>query len=100
MLITTDYVPTVDEVRFPRKNIHFPTQEDNPLGAWAWKCEVKDTQYVKGSGGLLEGKTIALKDCIALKGVPFLLGTEFFTNFTPVRPDPSLQDSMLRETEH
>lgn len=68
--------------RFPRENVHFPDKEDNPLGAWAWRCTVKD-KHAK-SGGLLEGKTVALKDCIALAGVPFLLGTEMIRNYTPV----------------
>lgn len=35
------------------------------------------------TGGKLEGKTFALKDNIALKGVPMLLGTNFIQNFTP-----------------
>jgi amidase len=77
---TTDYVPSVDEDRFPRENIHFPDRAQNSHGAWAWKCAVFDKH---GAGGKLEGKTFALKDNIALKGVPMLLGTNFIAEFTP-----------------
>jgi len=78
--IALDYVPTVDETRFPRKDIHFPDQAHNSHGAWAWKCNVADERKI---GGKLEGKTFALKDNIALKGVPMLLGTNFIKDFTP-----------------
>lgn len=70
----------MDEKRFPRKEIHFPDQAQNPHGAWAWKCTVVDE---RGESGKLKGKTFALKDNIALKGVPMLLGTNFIQNFTP-----------------
>ena len=56
-----DYVPVVDEDRYPRVNIHRPEGEENQWNAWAWKATVKD---VKGSGGelrLLEGRTVCLK---------------------------------------
>lgn len=76
----TDYVPGVDEDRFPRKDIHFPNQAQNSHGAWAWKCTVVDQH---ANEGRLNGKTFALKDNIALKGVPMLLGTNFIQNFTP-----------------
>jgi amidase len=77
---STDYIPSVDEDRFPRENIHFPDRAQNSHGAWAWKCTVFDKH---GTGGKLEGKTFALKDNIALKGVPMLLGTNFIQAFTP-----------------
>jgi amidase len=70
----------VDEDRFPRENVHFPDRAQNSHGAWAWKCTVVDKH---GTGGKLDGKTFALKDNIALKGVPMLLGTNFIQDFTP-----------------
>lgn len=77
-----DYVPDVDMKRFPRENIRFPTPEENPLGAWAWKCDIRDT-ITKESPGLLEGKTVAIKDNIAIKDVPMLMGTDFVKNYVP-----------------
>lgn len=76
----TDYVPTVDEHRFPRKAIQFPDPADNTHGAWAWKCTVVDENQ---NDGKLAGKTFALKDNVALKGVPMLLGTNFIQDFIP-----------------
>jgi Asp-tRNA(Asn)/Glu-tRNA(Gln) amidotransferase A subunit family amidase len=34
--------------------------------------------------GLLQGKTIAMKDNIAVKDVPMLMGSDFVRDFTPV----------------
>jgi amidase len=73
-----DYVPPVNEERFSRDNVHFPKESENPNGAWAWKCTIVDT---KAKGGKLEGKTFALKDNIAVKGVPMLLGTNFIKGY-------------------
>ena len=41
---------------------HFPTISENPYGAWAWKCSIKERDQ-----GLLAGKKIAVKDnvCVA-----------------------------------
>jgi amidase len=55
-----DYIPEVDEERFPRENVHRPEGEANAENAWAWKCEIKDATD-KSKGGLLEGKTVNLK---------------------------------------
>lgn len=78
----TDYVPGVDLKRFPRQNIRFPQPEENPLGAWAWQCDIEDKQK-NSSSGLLEGKTIAVKDNIAIKDVPMLMGTDFVKKYVP-----------------
>lgn len=55
-----DYIPEVDEERFPRKNVHRPDGEANAENAWAWKCEIRDATD-QSKGGLLSGKTINLK---------------------------------------
>ncbi|KAL4805339.1 amidase signature domain-containing protein [Aspergillus unguis] len=77
-----DYIPEVNEARFPRKNIHFPSPEDNPLNAWAWKCEIQD-QTPPSTPGLLAGRTLVIKDSIAVKGVPMLMGTDMVSGYTP-----------------
>lgn len=63
--------------------MEFPDGSENVLNAWAWKCHIEDKR--KTPGGLLDGKTIALKDNIAVKDVPMLLGTDFIKDFVPVR---------------
>ncbi|WWC57819.1 uncharacterized protein I303_100354 [Kwoniella dejecticola CBS 10117] len=77
-----DYVPPVNEDRYPRKNIRKPEGEENKYNAWAWKVDLEDAQKKSGKG-LLEGKTICLKDTVAVKGVPCLVGTEAIENWTP-----------------
>jgi amidase len=73
-------VPKVDAHRFPREDIHFPEEDNNSHGAWAWKCSIVDKQ---AKGGKLHGKTFALKDNIAVKDVPMLLGTNFIKDYVP-----------------
>ncbi|RSH80101.1 hypothetical protein EHS25_007303 [Saitozyma podzolica] len=75
-----DYVPDVDENRFPRQEVHRATAAENVANAWAWKCVIKDT---KPNHGLLAGRTICLKDTIAVKGVPCLLGTDMIKDWVP-----------------
>jgi amidase len=75
-----DYHPPTDLGRFPRNNLKRPTLEENVLGhAWAHTYSIKDDS-IKGP---LSGKTVCLKDCIAVAGVPMLLGTEIIDPWTP-----------------
>ncbi|KAL1303085.1 hypothetical protein AAFC00_006529 [Neodothiora populina] len=79
-----DYIPTVDESRFPRTNIRFPSKEENTHGAWAWKCDIVDADPPKGdTRPLLEGKKLCLKDMISVKDVPMLMGTKFIEGHAP-----------------
>lgn len=65
-------------VKYPRTTGTQPRAEDNPLAAWAWQCEVKGAK-----SGPLAGKTIALKDNIALAGVPMANGTNVLEGYVP-----------------
>jgi amidase len=60
--------------------VHFPEKEQNSHGAWAWKCSIVDKYDYTGK---LKGKTFALKDNVAVKGVPMLLGTNFVKGYVP-----------------
>jgi amidase len=71
----------VDQQRFPRNNIHFPDTSENSHGAWAWKCDIKDSQA--SESGLLTGKKFAIKDMISVKDVPMLMGTKFIEGYVP-----------------
>ncbi len=73
-----DYVPAVDLEQYPRKNIHQPLPEDNDGNAWAWRFKIDGA-----SEGPLLGMTVCLKDNIAVKDVPMLVGTDVFTDFIP-----------------
>lgn len=75
-----DYIPEVDLSRFPRENVHYPEDNDNKLNAWGYKVTIKDK---KPQSELLKGSNIAVKDCVAIAGVPMLLGTNYIENYIP-----------------
>lgn len=83
-MFQTDYIPQVDLARFPREDVHFPDAKGNTHGAWAYKCSIKDKSKDRKGPGLLEGKTVVLKDNISVKDVPMLLGTDFIKGYIPV----------------
>ncbi|KAK2810805.1 hypothetical protein FQN50_002628 [Emmonsiellopsis sp. PD_5] len=75
-----DYEPTVDLKRFPRNNVHRPSKEEQLYGsAWAHTFSIKGASIE----GPLSGKTVCLKDCIAVAQVPQLLGTDMIDPWTP-----------------
>ncbi|KAI8942012.1 hypothetical protein NX059_000120 [Plenodomus lindquistii] len=80
LMAMDDYIPQVDEERFPRKDIHFPEPSANLHGAWGWRCSVVDKTCTSGK---LHGKSFAIKDNVAVKGVPMLLGTNFIKGYVP-----------------
>ncbi|MFQ5875514.1 MAG: amidase family protein, partial [Dehalococcoidia bacterium] len=65
-------------VRYPRTGGRRPEPEENPYGAWAWKCSVNGAPE-----GPLIGKRIALKDVVAVAGVPLTNGTRVLEGFIP-----------------
>ncbi|KAF3036535.1 hypothetical protein E8E11_005879 [Didymella keratinophila] len=91
-----DYVPAVDEERFPREGVRFPEKEQSSHGAWAWKCSIAD-KY--NNAGKLRGKTFARKDNVAVKGVPMLLGTNFIKRYLPDR-DATMTTRILEARGH
>ncbi len=66
-------------VRYPRTDPgHRPVGEENPHNGWAWKCSIKGAD-----GGKLAGKRVAIKDNVAVAGVPMGNGTALLENFVP-----------------
>ncbi|KAJ9640251.1 hypothetical protein H2204_003476 [Knufia peltigerae] len=57
-----------------------PGLRDNPGNAWAWKVRIDGD---KDDGALLSNVTFALKDNVAVKDVPMLVGTDVFTGYVP-----------------
>lgn len=70
-----DEIPAVRYVRGAGKR---PSGSDNPLNAWACKSTVKGA-----SEGKLAGRTVALKDNVALAGVPMMNGASTLEGFVP-----------------
>ncbi|KAJ0164807.1 Amidase [Colletotrichum tanaceti] len=87
-----DYQPVPDTKRYPRENIHLPAEEEQEFGhAWAYRFLIRG-QRTTGSDSSssssavslsLEGKTVCLKDCIAVAGVPQFFGSDAFPPWTP-----------------
>ncbi len=55
-----------------------PTDAEDPLNAWLWKCDIPGAE-----SGLLAGKTVSFKDHIAVATVPMSFGTFALDGFTP-----------------
>ena len=70
-----DEIPVV---RYPRAAAYRPDGEENPLNAWYYKSEVQGA-----ATGKLAGRTVALKDNIALAGVPMMNGASTLEGFVP-----------------
>jgi len=66
------------EPRYPRDGGAPPSPEDNPLGAWAWRVRIEGA-----ATGPLAGRTIAIKDNIAVAGVPMSNGTVLLDGYRP-----------------
>lgn len=81
-----DFVPTV---HYPRTPGYRPDAAENELGAWARKSVVTGARE-----GKLAGRTVALKDNIALAGVPMMNGASTLEGFVPVS-DATIVTRML-----
>ncbi len=74
-----DSIPdTPPKVKYPRTPGHRPSEKENPMNAWYYKCEVSGA-----TSGRLEGKRVALKDNVCLAGVPMMNGSSTLEGYTP-----------------
>lgn len=55
-----------------------PTAEENPYGAWAWRCSIRTADQ-----GKLAGRTVALKDNISVAELPMRNGSAVLEGFAP-----------------
>ncbi len=82
MLESYDRLDRLTEPSLPEKYLrssgHRPEPEDNPLGAWYWRCDIRGEP-----GGILTGKTVAIKDNVCVAGVPMMNGTSVLEGYTP-----------------
>jgi amidase len=81
-----DFVPVT---KYPRTPGYRPVGEENRYGAWYYKSEVKGA-----ADGRLAGKTVALKDNVALAGVPMMNGAATLEGFVPMA-DATIVTRML-----
>jgi amidase len=66
----------VPVIKYPRDAGRRPAPEENQLNAWYWQCEVRGA-----AEGLLKGKTVAIKDNVAVAGIPMMNGTKLLEGF-------------------
>jgi amidase len=71
-------VEPAPEVRYPRAGGYRPEPEDNPLGAWYYRCSIAGAQE-----GLLSGKRVVIKDNVCVAGVPMMNGTAVLEGYVP-----------------
>lgn len=55
-----------------------PRPEENRYGAWAWRSSI-----TSGSAGILSGKRIAIKDNVAVAGLPLRNGSSLLDGYSP-----------------
>lgn len=93
MLTSYDVVDELyDEIarpQVPERGYRFPKPADNPLGAW-----YVTAQIASGAHGPLSGRTVAVKDNIAVAGIPMMNGSRAVEGFVP-RRDATVVDRLL-----
>jgi amidase len=63
-------------VKYPRDRGQHPVPEQNPLNGWYWRCEINGAPE-----GPLKGKTVAIKDNVAVAEIPMMNGTMLLEGF-------------------
>ncbi|TEA22353.1 Amidase [Colletotrichum sidae] len=91
-----DYQPRPDTKKYPRENVRLSAAEEQEFGhAWAHKFLIRGDDSAKDpSAGCLKGRSICLKDCIAVAGVPQFFGSDAFQPWTP-RTDATVVTRVL-----
>ncbi|XP_078678542.1 urethanase-like isoform X3 [Branchiostoma floridae x Branchiostoma belcheri] len=68
----------IPAVKWPRTPGRRPEPEDNPHNAWYWRTEITGAP-----SGKLQGKTVAIKDNVAVAGVPMMDGSRVLEGYVP-----------------
>jgi amidase len=71
-------VEPAPKVRYPRSGGRRPEPEENPLGAWYYRCSIKGALE-----GPLSDKRIAIKDNVCVAGLPMMNGTAVLEGYVP-----------------
>lgn len=75
-----DYVPHASAEQYPRENVRYPSEQEQDFGhAWAHRFLIRGNP----TGRLLRGRTLCLKDNIAVAGVPQFFGSDAIPPWTP-----------------
>ena len=75
-----DYQPVPNKTKYPRENVRRCTAEEQVFGqAWSHKFLIRGNP----EGGVLAGKSVSVKDVVAVADVPQLLGSDVTPAWTP-----------------
>jgi amidase len=55
----------------PRERGNRPRNDEDPLNAWLWRCDITDGS----AAGILSGRTVSFKDTIPVAGLPLTFGS-------------------------
>ncbi|KAL4995906.1 amidase signature domain-containing protein [Aspergillus recurvatus] len=81
VLALPDYQPEPDQRKYPRENVRRCGEDEQALGhAWAHRFLIRGNP----DGGALAGRSVSLKDVVAVAGVPQLLGSDITPAWMPV----------------
>ena len=76
-----DYQPKPDLQRFPRLDVRIPPEHEQAFNhAWAHRFLIRGDE---SSPSALAGKSVCVKDCIAVAKVPQFFGSDAFPAWTP-----------------
>lgn len=76
-------------VRYPRAGVRPPAAAGDAYHGWAWRCSIRGA-----ADGPLRGRTVAIKDNVAVAGVPLLNGSAVMEGFVP-REDATVVTRLL-----
>ncbi|XP_078596371.1 amidase-like isoform X1 [Branchiostoma floridae x Branchiostoma japonicum] len=71
-------VQPLPPVKWPRTPGWRPQPKENPHNAWYWRTEITGAP-----SGKLQGKTVAIKDNVAVAGVPMMNGSRVLEGYIP-----------------
>ncbi|XP_035676960.1 amidase-like isoform X2 [Branchiostoma floridae] len=71
-------VQPLPPVKWPRTPGWRPQPKENPHNAWYWRTEITGAP-----SGKLHGKTVAIKDNVAVAGVPMMNGSRVLEGYIP-----------------
>ncbi|KAG8423094.1 hypothetical protein J3458_000014 [Metarhizium acridum] len=70
--------------KYLRENVRLPGPGEQDFGnAWVYRFRIQGENYPKGGNVSLKGKTVCVKDCISVAGVPLSFGSNAFPAWTP-----------------
>jgi amidase len=94
-LTSHDWIVAVGEMpadrTLARRGGYRPSADENVLGAWYWKASISD----RADGGLLDGKSVVVKDNICVAGLPMMNGSVLLEGYVPEQ-DATVVQRVLR----